>query len=315
MLLLFYQIYQWNIYLPFGNCVSVKFRLKYHDFVLIHDGARPFVDNDTINRVIKTAVDKSAIPAVAVVDTLKKSNENRQIVNTVDRNGLWRVQTPQGFPFQTILKAHEQLAGQSLTDDAAVAEFVGLPVVLVDGNENNFKITTFDDLKRAEKLIMNHKTDIRTGIGFDVHAFENGNGLWLCGLFIPYTKKLAGHSDADVALHALTDALLGACGAGDIGLRFPPSDMQWKGKESSFFVKDAVRIIGEKGGTILNVDITIIGEEPKIGPHRTEMVTKLSEMLNISTDRINVKGTTTEHLGFTGRKEGLASQAVASVLF
>ena len=287
---------------------------KSPDVVLIHDAARPFVSSDLINRVIEAAGTKGAIPAVPVVDTLKFAQEDRLIRHTVDRNGLWRVQTPQGFPYKTILAAHQKVSGQTLTDDAAVAESCGLPVVLVDGEENNFKITTTADLERAQALFKHKTPDFRTGTGFDVHAFAQGNGVWLCGVEIPFSQKLDGHSDADVALHALTDALLGAVGAGDIGLHFPPSDNRWKGRESSFFVRYAVNLIKAKGGRIGNVDITLICEEPKIGKHRLQMLQTLSNLLEIPADRINVKGTTTEKLGFTGRKEGIAAQAAVSVI-
>jgi len=285
------------------------------DVVLIHDAARPFIDAATIDRVIRAAKTQGAIPAIPVVDTLKKADDDKKIVDTVDRSNLWRVQTPQGFPYAAILNAHEQAAGRALTDDAAVAEKAGLPVVLVDGSDDNFKITTPADFARAQQVCLDKKGDVRTGTGFDVHAFADGNGVWLCGVFVPFAKKLEGHSDADVALHALTDALLGAVGAGDIGLRFPPSDDRWKGKESSFFVQYAVDLIHGAGGRVSNVDITVICEEPKIGPHRFEMTEKIAGLLGVSPDRVNVKGTTTEKLGFTGRKEGIAAQAVATVVF
>ena len=285
------------------------------DVVLIHDAARPFVDFDTITRVIDAATDKGAVPALPVVDTLKTADDNRFVGRTVDRTGLFRVQTPQGFPYAEILKAHRQCAGRNLTDDAAVAEACGMKVVLVDGSERNFKITTGEDLARAESFFACKSADFRTGTGFDVHAFENGDGVWLCGVKIPYEKKLAGHSDADVALHALTDALLGAIGAGDIGLHFPPSDFRWKGKESSFFVKHALSLIHGLGGRVANADVTIICEEPKTGAYRAAMTATLSRMLEISAERINVKATTTEKLGFTGRKEGIAAQACATVVF
>ena len=283
------------------------------DIVLIHDAARPFVSFDLINRVIAACADKGAIPALPVVDTLKFAGESRLIQKTVDRQGLWRVQTPQGFPFAQILKAHEQAEGKALTDDAAVAESAGLPVALVDGDEDNFKITTAADLARAQK-ILNAKTPVfRTGSGFDVHGFTDGDGVWLCGVKIPHDKKLEGHSDADVSLHALTDAILGAVGAGDIGVHFPPSDNRWKGKESSFFLKYAAALVRARGGRIVNVDVTVICEEPKVGKYRLEIIQSLSEMLEIPADCIGFKGTTTERLGFTGRKEGIAAQAVATV--
>lgn len=284
------------------------------DVVLIHDAARPFVSFDLINRVIAACADKGAIPALPVVDTLKFAGEGNLIQKTVDRKGLWRVQTPQGFPFAQILKAHEQAAGKALTDDAAVAESAGMSVVLIDGDEDNFKITTAADLTRAQKILNAETPECRTGLGFDVHAFAQGDGVWLCGVKIPHGKKLEGHSDADVALHALTDAILGAIGAGDIGVHFPPSDNRWKGKESSFFLKYAVALVKARGGRLVNVDLTVICEEPKVNKFRLEIVQSLSEMLELPAERIGFKGTTTEKLGFTGRKEGIAAQAVATVL-
>lgn len=280
--------------------------------VLIHDAARPFVTAEIIDRVIAALDDApGAIAALPVVDTLKSSDGER-IGTTVDRTGLWRAQTPQGFRYSDILSCHRKCANRNdLTDDAAVAETAGLSVQLVTGHEDNVKITTMDDLQQAERKLtgMEH----RTGLGVDVHRFCPGDEITLCGVDIPHTFALDGHSDADVALHALTDALLGALGEGDIGTHFPPSDPQWKGVASSVFLEKARDLVRASGGTITNVDITVICEEPKIGPHRSAMVTAVAQMLKIEEKRVSVKATTTERLGFTGRGEGIAAEAIATL--
>ena len=289
-------------------------------YVLIHDSVRPFIDHQTIDRLLAALKNgaKAAIPGVQVADTLKRSADN-VIQDTVDRANLWRAQTPQAFDFNTILEAHQALSGQNLTDDAAIAEAEGIAVEIVQGSEDNFKITTTEDLARAEKQLGadegggNRQT--RVGTGFDVHKFTDGNAVILCGIEIPFDKSLAGHSDADVALHALTDALLGAAGAGDIGLFFPPSDPQWQNVASEIFLARAGKEISDRGGHVENVDLTIICETPKIGPHREKMQQNIARILNLSTEQVNVKGTTTEQLGFTGRGEGIAAQAAASVTF
>ncbi len=290
------------------------------DIVLIHDGARPFVDFGIINRVIDRAEKgDGAVPALPVTDTIKtvvKTPEGTlKIEKTVDRSALWRVQTPQAFPFKDILNAHEKAKGRELTDDAAVAEEAGLSVILVKGTEENIKITTSDDLTRAEERCSQKLPDIRTATGFDVHKFEEGSFVTLCNVKVPHDMGLNGHSDADVALHALTDALLGAAGSGDIGLHFPPSDNKWKGADSAQFLQYAVSLVKGLGGKILNADVTLICERPKIGPYRLQMTERLSELLEISASRISIKATTTEKLGFTGRKEGIAAQACVSVAF
>ena len=284
------------------------------DLVLLQDGARPFPDFDTVSRVI-TALDDhaGAIPALPVSDTLKRG-KNGTIVETVDRQELWRAQTPQGFHFRTILDAHETVKDMELTDDASVLEYSGKPVSLVFGNEDNLKITTPDDLLRAERLCASVGTgEIRTATGFDVHRLGTGKNVILCGHAIPHSHSLEGHSDADVALHALTDAILGCLSAGDIGLHFPPSDSQWKGASSDRFLKYAAALVSARGGCIMHVDVTILCETPKIGPHRAAMIRSLADMLNISSDSVSVKATTTEKLGFTGRSEGIAAQATASI--
>lgn len=283
------------------------------EVVAIHDGARPFVDAALIDRVLD-AIDETpgAIPALPVADTLKRGRDGR-VVETVERAQLWRVQTPQAFRFRPILDAHRAAAGKKLTDDAAVAEHAGLAVSLVMGSEENCKVTTAEDLLRAERALLARLGDVRTGQGFDVHPLGPGDHVWLCGLKVPHERALIGHSDADVGLHALTDAILGALGAGDIGGHFPPSDPQWRGAPSDRFLRHAADLVAGRGGRIAHVDVTLICERPKISPHRDAMVARISEILGVSRDRVSVKATTTEKLGFTGREEGIAAQAVATV--
>jgi 2-C-methyl-D-erythritol 4-phosphate cytidylyltransferase / 2-C-methyl-D-erythritol 2,4-cyclodiphosphate synthase len=281
--------------------------------VLIHDGARPFPDAAMIDRVID-ALDKApaAIPGLPLGDTIKRVTDG-VITETVDRSGLWRVQTPQGFHFDAILDAHRAAAGKALTDDAAVAEAAGIAPVMVAGSEANLKITTTDDLAAAERLIAARLGDVRVGQGFDVHPFGPGEGLTVCGVWMPHSAGVVGHSDADVGLHALTDAVLGAIGAGDIGMHFPPSDPQWKGASSDRFLAHAVGLVRAKGGSVAQLDLTIICERPRVGPHRATMVERVAAIAGIAADRVSVKATTTERLGFTGRGEGIAAQAVATV--
>ena len=281
------------------------------DFVLIHDGARPFVHSDVIKRVLDALGSaKGAIPSLPLTDTIKRVIDDK-IVGTENRFQLWRAQTPQGFRYTDILSAHLELEGQNLTDDAAICEAVGLVVDRVDGDDTNIKITTPIDIQLSTNggIVM----ETRTGSGFDVHRFTDGDQVVLCGVTIPYTQSLEGHSDADVGLHALTDALLGAIGEGDIGHFFPPSDEQWRGVASDKFVAHAVKLINSRGGRIVNVDITLICEAPKISLHRLQMRDRVAEILGIKQSRVNIKATTTEKLGFTGRGEGIASQAIASI--
>jgi 2-C-methyl-D-erythritol 4-phosphate cytidylyltransferase/2-C-methyl-D-erythritol 2,4-cyclodiphosphate synthase len=282
------------------------------DYVLIHDAARPLIDAGTISRTIEALAHHPAIlVAVPVVDTIKRGVRER-VGDTVDRRDLWRAQTPQAFHFQAILDAHRKVAGGELTDDAAVAEAAGIPVTFVMGSERNFKVTTQDDMERAERMI-GGQMEFRTGNGFDVHRIIPGDGVTMCGVRIPCDMALEGHSDADVGLHALTDAILGAIGAKDIGAHFPPSDPKWRGAESWKFLDHAARLVAERGGRIAHCDVTIICERPKIGPHRDAMVQRVAEILKIAPDRVSVKATTTEKLGFTGRGEGIAAQATATV--
>jgi 2-C-methyl-D-erythritol 4-phosphate cytidylyltransferase/2-C-methyl-D-erythritol 2,4-cyclodiphosphate synthase len=283
--------------------------------VLIHDAVRPFVDARTISAVIGAIrEDRGALPALPVADTLKRA-EGGIIQTTVDRSALWRAQTPQGFPFAPLLAAHRAAKGKVLTDDAAVAEAAGLAVAIVPGHETNFKITGPDDMERAERMLNPSYRVTRVGTGFDVHAFEDGDFAIICGIEIPHTHKLKGHSDADVGLHAITDALLGAAGKGDIGVYFPPSDAKWRGAPSDIFLKAAGDMILADGGRIENIDITVICESPKVGPHREKMRARVAEILSIPVERVNVKGKTTEKLGFLGRSEGIAAQASASVSY
>ncbi len=283
------------------------------DRILIHDGARPFLSHEVIDRIL-AALDEgpAAIAALPIRDTVKRAQEGVS-VDTLDRASLWRAQTPQGFRYGEILQAHRAAKGSDLTDDAAVAERAGLPVRLVEGSEENFKVTTGDDLLRAERVLAQALGDIRTGQGFDVHEFGPGEHVWLCGVLVPHSHGLVGHSDADAGLHALTDAVLGAISAGDIGAHFPPSDPQWRGAPSWKFLRHAADLVAKAGGMIAHADVTLICERPKIGPHRDAMVARIAEILAISPGRVSVKATTTEKLGFTGRSEGLAAQAVATV--
>ena len=282
-------------------------------YVLIHDGARPFPDAELIDRVI-TALDRApaAIPCLPMRDTVKRVKDG-VIRTTIDRTHLWRAQTPQGFHFEAMLAAHRTAAGREMTDDSAIAEAAGLMPLVVAGDENNLKVTTAEDIAAAERLLAGRLADIRVGQGFDVHAFGLGDKVVICGVEIPHGAGLVGHSDADVGLHSLTDAVLGAIAAGDIGQHFPPSDPQWRGAASDRFLRHAAHLVQARGGVIAAVDVTIIGERPKIGPHREAMVERLAAILGIAAERVSVKATTTDRLGFTGRGEGIAAQAVATI--
>ncbi|CDZ51334.1 bifunctional 2-C-methyl-D-erythritol 4-phosphate cytidylyltransferase/2-C-methyl-D-erythritol 2,4-cyclodiphosphate synthase [Neorhizobium galegae] len=293
--------------------------------VMIHDAARPFVDHGVLERVAQ-ALDEGqdgVLPAIPVSDTLKRSGSDGLVHETVPRSGLYAAQTPQSFLLSEIRTAHEKAAAlrrEDFTDDASIAEWAGLPVTLVEGSVDNIKLTVKRDIAMAdEKLSQSLSSatlpDVRTGNGYDVHQLEPGDGVTLCGVFIPHDQKLSGHSDADVALHALTDALLATCGAGDIGDHFPPSDMQWRGAPSKIFLDHAAKIVREHGGTIMNADISLIAEAPKIAPHRQAMRETLAEILGISLDRCSVKATTNEKIGFIGRREGIAAIATATVVY
>jgi 2-C-methyl-D-erythritol 4-phosphate cytidylyltransferase/2-C-methyl-D-erythritol 2,4-cyclodiphosphate synthase len=288
------------------------------DRVLIHDAVRPFVTPDIIARVLQALhYAPGAIAAVPLADTLKRADASQRVAGTVDRAGLWRAQTPQGFHFDAILAAHEAAitAGRKdLTDDAAVAELAGLEVALVEGSEANRKLTTAEDLAMIAAAEEGCDLDVRTGQGFDVHRFCPGDHVWLCGVKVPHSQGLEGHSDADVGLHALTDALLGAISDGDIGQHFRNTDARWKGAPSHLFLADAVQRVRARGGRIGNVDVTLICEAPKISPHRETMRERIAAILGLELSRVAVKATTSEGLGFTGRREGVAALATATVI-
>ncbi len=287
------------------------------DAVLIHDAARPFISAECIADTLKALESfDGAIAAAPVTDTLKRGDGGKS-AGTVSRDGLWRAQTPQTFHFAKILEAHRAASARSdFTDDASIAEWHGLTVALVENASENMKITTGEDLRMADLIVTGGALpDVRSGTGFDVHAFEEGDHVTLCGVAIPHDQKLKGHSDADAGLHALTDALLGTIGAGDIGDHFPPSDPQWRGADSTVFLIHAVKLVREKGGRVTNADVTLICERPKIGPHRDAMRARMAELLGVEIERVSVKATTSEGLGFTGRREGIAALATATVVF
>ncbi len=281
------------------------------DIVLIHDAARPLVSVNIIEEVINALeTHAGAFPALPVVDALWRGGD---VIDTPEtREGLWRAQTPQGFRFADILAAHENLTSPAL-DDVAVAHAAGLSVAITQGAEDNFKITNPEDFARAERALKDDM-DIRTGNGFDVHKFGEGDHVTLCGVDIPHTHGLVGHSDADVAMHTVTDAIFGALCEGDIGQWFPPSDMQWKGAASDIFLTKAVERAVARGFTVTHIDCTIICEMPKIGPHALAMRERMAQIIGIDMGRISVKATTSEKLGFTGRGEGIAATATATLV-
>lgn len=282
--------------------------------VLIHDAARACVSAEVITNVIDALrTGPAAAPGAPVTDTLWRVDDG-QITGTVDRNGLYRAQTPQGFAFDAILSAHRS-HDDPATDDVGVARAAGIPVTMTLGDPDNLKITAPGDFIRAERILKGTMTpDIRTGNGFDVHRFGPGDHVILCGVRIPHDRGLQGHSDADVGLHTITDAIYGALAAGDIGRHFPPSDPQWKGADSRIFLEHAVALTGERGYVLSNIDCTLICEFPKIGPHAPAMTTTLSDITGLAPDRISVKATTSERLGFTGRGEGIAALATVTLV-
>ncbi|MDO9383168.1 MAG: bifunctional 2-C-methyl-D-erythritol 4-phosphate cytidylyltransferase/2-C-methyl-D-erythritol 2,4-cyclodiphosphate synthase [Hyphomicrobiaceae bacterium] len=286
------------------------------DRVLVHDAARPLVSAATIDGVLAALeTHPAALAAVPLADTLKRAGEGNLVAATIERAGLWRAQTPQGFRYPELLAAHRRAAMESaaeFTDDAAIAEWAGLVVALVPDSNANSKITTAEDLAMAQSAVA--ALEPRTGTGFDVHRFAEGDNVWLCGVKIPHSHRLDGHSDADVGLHALTDAILGALGDGDIGQHFPPTDEKWRGAASHLFLADARERVAARGARITNVDVTLLCEAPKVGPHRPEMQRAIAEILKIDVSRVGVKATTTEQLGFTGRREGIAAMASATLL-
>ena len=284
------------------------------DLVLIHDVARPGVPAHVIDAVIAAlGSHEGAAPALQVTDALWRGEGS--VAGTVPRDGLWRAQTPQGFRLPAILTAHRTYRGDP-ADDVEVARAAGLSVAIVQGDEANLKITGPGDFARAAQILATEtsKMDIRTGNGFDVHAFGPGDHVMLCGVAIPHERGLLGHSDADVALHTVTDAIYGALAAGDIGTHFPPSDPQWKGAESHIFLTHAVDMAAAQGFTITHADLTLICERPKIGPHAGALRARLAELLRIELGRVSVKATTTERLGFTGREEGIAAMATITLV-
>jgi 2-C-methyl-D-erythritol 4-phosphate cytidylyltransferase/2-C-methyl-D-erythritol 2,4-cyclodiphosphate synthase len=287
------------------------------DYVLIHDAARPFASAQLISAVIAALAEfDGALPALPLTDTIKRSLDGREVVGTEDRRTLAAAQTPQGFRFGQIFSAHMRAGNvrREFTDDAEIAEWAGLRVALVPGDRNNIKITHPDDFARAERILGDSmKTETRIGTGYDVHSFVPGDHVWLGGVKIPHHSGLNGHSDSDVALHALTDAILGAIGEGDIGVHFPPSDQKWKGAASTIFLRHAGDLVAKRGGRIVNLDVTIVAEAPRIATHAPAMCAVIAETLGISADRVAVKATTNEKLGFLGREEGIVSMASASV--
>ncbi len=281
--------------------------------VLIHDGARPLVEAGVIGRVLAALEDyPGAAPALTVTDALWRGRDGL-VDGTQDRAGLWRAQTPQGFRFDAILAAHRAHPGQA-ADDVEVARAAGLDVAIVEGNEANLKLTFPGDFARAEAILKGRNMDVRLGNGYDVHAFTAGNHVWLCGVKVAHDKALLGHSDADVGMHALTDAIYGALAEGDIGRHFPPSDPQWKGAESHIFLRHAAELMRARGYALGNCDVTLVCERPKIGPHAAAMQAALAAIMGVEVDRVSVKATTSERLGFTGREEGIAALATACLV-
>jgi 2-C-methyl-D-erythritol 4-phosphate cytidylyltransferase/2-C-methyl-D-erythritol 2,4-cyclodiphosphate synthase len=287
------------------------------DLVLIHDAARPFAESGVIADVIATLDSyDGALPVSPITDTIKRSLDGKHVATTEDRSQLYAAQTPQGFRFGQIFSAHMRAptARRQFTDDAEIAEWAGLRVAMVPGHVEAFKITYPGDFARAERVIAGDAAmETRIGTGYDVHPFAPGDAVWLCGVRIPHTARLQGHSDADVALHALTDAILGAIGEGDIGVHFPPSDMQWKGAASTIFLRHAGDLVRRRGGRIVNLDVTIVAEAPRIAAHAPAMCAVIAETVGISASRVAVKATTNEKLGFIGREEGIVAMASASV--
>ena len=280
--------------------------------VLIHDAARPFLTPGLIERIAEAAEPGTgALPGLRVSDTLSRE-EDGLLTSTVARENLWRAQTPQGFSYADITAAHERADADAFTDDAGLARAAGLNVRLVEGDARNVKITTSEDFAMAEAALA--FPDIRVGHGYDTHRLVDGDRVWLCGVHLPHDRALDGHSDADVGLHALTDALLATVGAGDIGDHFPPSDPQWRGTASHVFLSKAVEIVGASGGRITHADVTLVCEAPKIGPHRDAMRERMADILGIEVSRVSVKATTNEERGFVGRNEGIVALATATVV-
>nr|WP_306266758.1 bifunctional 2-C-methyl-D-erythritol 4-phosphate cytidylyltransferase/2-C-methyl-D-erythritol 2,4-cyclodiphosphate synthase [Pararhizobium sp. IMCC3301] len=301
------------------------------DIVLVHDAARPFVSADTIEAVIAKALTHGGcIAAVPVVDSLKQAESGTSwdeditcVSGSIRRDGIYQAQTPQGFRFAKLLSAHKQALAEGhsdCSDDSVIYENYAGPVVIAEGDRNNWKITEPEDFATARHLLRAKREavlvpDIRVGHGYDVHAFEAGSDVMLCGLSVPHDRSLKGHSDADVGLHALTDAVLGALADGDIGSHFPPSDPEWKAAASDRFLAFAISLAGKRGATITHLDVTLVCEAPRIGPYREPMRERIAQITGLSRDRISVKATTSERLGFTGRKEGISAFATATLVF
>jgi 2-C-methyl-D-erythritol 4-phosphate cytidylyltransferase/2-C-methyl-D-erythritol 2,4-cyclodiphosphate synthase len=287
------------------------------DIVLVHDAARPFATRVLVARAIEaTEKTGAAVPALPVTDTVKSVDAAGFVEQTLDRKMLRTIQTPQGFAFAPLLEAHRKAAAQGredFTDDAALAEWAGMKVSVFDGETGNIKITNADDFARAEAMQFASLGDVRIGTGIDVHAFGPGDHVMLGGLRIAHDRMLTGHSDADVVLHALTDAILGALAEGDIGAHFPPSDPQWRGAASDWFLQFAVERVTARGGRIAHLDVTVVCEAPRIGPHRDAMRANIASVAGVALERVAVKATTSEKLGFTGRGEGIICYATATV--
>ncbi len=283
------------------------------DHVLIHDAARPYLRPADIDHLLAALEShEAALLALPLADTLKREADGR-VAETVPRAALWRAMTPQAFRYPAIRRIHQEQGGLEHTDDASLAEAAGLSVALVEGSAKTMKITREEDLQMMEALLRDAPRIMRVGSGYDVHRFAPGDSVRLCGIDLPHSAGLSGHSDADVGLHALTDALLGAFAQGDIGQHFPPSDPEWRGADSAVFLQEAGRLLEAAGGEIVNLDVTLICERPKIGPHREAMRARIAQLLDLEIEAVSVKATTTEGLGFTGRQEGIAAQAMATV--
>jgi len=284
--------------------------------VLVHDAARPFTSAALISSAIVAGASGGAVPGLTLTDTIKAVDADGRVVDTVDRSRLRAVQTPQAFLYDGLLAAHRRafVAGRDdFTDDAALAEWAGMTVTIFEGETGNMKLTTEEDFARVAAADLAALSDIRTATGYDVHAFVDGDHVWLGGMRIPYSRALSGHSDADVPLHALVDAILGALADGDIGAHFPPTDPQWRGASSDKFLAFAVDRVKRRGGRIAHLDITIVCEAPRIGPHRDAMRARIAEIAGVGIDRVAVKATTNEKLGFIGRQEGIAAMATATI--
>jgi 2-C-methyl-D-erythritol 4-phosphate cytidylyltransferase/2-C-methyl-D-erythritol 2,4-cyclodiphosphate synthase len=288
------------------------------DIVLVHDAARPFTSQALVSRAIATAGQSgAAVPGQPVTDTVKLVDADGRVEATLNRAALRTVQTPQAFAYPALLDAHRRAAAagrEDFPDDAALVEWAGLKVTVFEGESGNMKMTTPEDFARIEREAGAALTDVRTGIGYDIHAFDSaGDGVWLGGVKIPHDRKLSGHSDADVALHALVDAILGALADGDIGVHFPPSDEQWRGASSDKFLAFAIDRVKQRGGVVSHLDVAIVAEAPKVGPHRDAMRARIAEIAGISIDRVGIKATTNEKLGAIGNREGIAAYATATV--